>query len=678
MVDEFKILLDGQHRGASANDFGVSIQFDQSVNGVFVTFENEVTLSGGAYEYILSIAKQSFCDRIEVSCLYVCNGVSPSVIAKGFIFPSDCVFNRDDCTLTTKIVDDAFQSRINNNKAIQIYSQAPITKNGNAITDPYSLLPDGQRARMFTPSTGSYISPTQYSYGWSVFNAFKILVDFMSDGQMDFESSYFKTGEGNDRFLTSGASIRTGKRLQFLYSFESLYNALNRKSQLGFGFKVANGRPVLVIEKYQFFRNNASAITLYDVPGIKSRFDKERIFSTIDLGSDEFLEEWESTNPDVALSFAQVRFFGFKKESFGLTGLCNVDQTLDLVTKNVIFDTNIIEDILMHGNQGYEENPVLIQLPYFVGDAETYVTKDAGFIDIFGSGTAQYNPSFTNNQQAQNNIQGVPASIWNYYQGFNPDLTTFEGNSALPNFSINFTDTPPQQFFSDPDKANQYLPFHNEIIDAGNNYDPIVTGNLGPLNGSRYVVPAPGSYSFFARIKKNAGVAATLFQRIVFVRYNSAGDIIVKRFQSVQTLPGGVDVCAEANDTFFCNTGDQIWVDVEVELFDVASYNYVFTTELGVGLCFSEPVQFSGSGVPIVGGELQPYDPDQYKPVIDTYRYPLSFSQIVALLNDTTRSVAYTDDPDDPFTLKRGDILKITIPSLGINLADFELKTFNL
>lgn len=675
MVDQFRILMDGVFRGSSPSDFGIQIQFDQSVNGVFVTFENDLLLTGSAYKYLLDNAKSQFCGRVEVQCLYLCQGQQWINLATGFIFLSDCVFNRDLCQVTTKIVDESFQSRINNNKAIEIYSETPTTKNGDVIGAPIGVLLTGQRAQMFVPATGVYLS--QYSYGWSVFNAFKILISFMSDGEMDFESNYFETGPGNAYFVTSGRSIRIGSGSQFLYSFESLYTALNKKLQLGFGFKKVNGRPVIMIEKFDFFRDNPAIVELYNVHGIKSRVDKDRMFSSIDLGSDDFLEEWQSTNPNAALSFSQVRFFGFKKESFGLTGLCNIDKKLDLVTQKVIFDTNIIEDILMNGNQGYEENPIIIELTAYAGSAETYVTQPAGFEDIFSSGTVQYNPNLTNDHQALNNINGVPASIWNWYQGYDAANTVFKGTDNRANFSLTLTLTPTIQYYSDPDKMNEYFRFPVQVTDIGSNYDPVVNGNPAPVNGSRYVAPAPGAYTFFTRIKKTGlgNQAAVITTRVIFVRYNSNNELIVKHFQAPQNNPGNVPACITATDTFFCNEGDKIFVDIEFYLDFATSTNYEFTSNLAATVCVGEPVEFSGSGVPIGGGELQPFDATAYRPVIETFSYPLTFAQVLDLINDTTRSVAYTNQENDPLALKNGDILKITIPSLGTNLASFELKT---
>lgn len=675
MVDAFKILLDGVDRGQSPEKFGIQVNFNSDINGRFISFENEVKLTGAAYEYIIGVARDQYCGRIKVDCLYICQGSAAKVIATGFIFPSDCVFDRDKCTLTTKIVDSAFQSRVNNNKSILIYSKTPETKNLLPIGSPVGELV--QRVQMFRPSDQTYLG--QYSYGWSVFNAFKIIVSFMSDGEMDFESNYFETGAGNCWFLTSGASIRTGRDLQFLYSFESLYTAFNRKLRLGFGFKTVNGRPVMVIEDFEFFRNNPPVISLTDIRNIITRYDRESLYATIDLGSEEFLEEWESTNDQRALSFSQVRFYGFKKESFGLTGVCNFDRKFDLVTRNVIFDTNIIEDILMNNNQGFEENPICIEVPAYIGSAATWADKNAGFVDLFGSGTAQYNPQMVNNRQAGNNIDGVPASIWNYYQGYAPALTPFQGNSAFVDHTFTFSASPINpSYYSDPDKANKYFEFATEIIDAGNNYEPIVFFNPAPLNGSMYIVPAPGLYTFNARIKrkKDTGPGSTtgFQQRIMFVRYNSDFNKINTIYANVSGQAAGFDGCDVGTVTTFCNEGDRIFVDLEVEIVAGLSFDYIFTKDITVGICFDQPFSFYGYGQPIQGGELQPADPNKFKAFIDSFKAPLTYQQITDLIEDTTGSIGYTDQEDE-LSIIDGDVMKITISSLGTNIADFELKT---
>lgn len=685
MVDTLLIRLDGVETVNPKEDFGIQIQFDQSIGAVFITFENDVTLASNGYEYLFNrYIGNGFCDRVEVDVVYACRGASAYLIGKGFILLSECLFNRDKCQVKTKIFDAGFQTRVNNNKSIQIYSNAPLTKNGSTITEPYATLPNAQRAGLFIPSTGVYTG--SYAYGWSVYNAFEILTAFMSDNEIDFESNYFNTGEGKVYFVTSGQAIRNADFAPFKFSFEQLYTALNKKLQLGFGFQRTGGRTVLRIEDQDYFRDNAASITLLDVPGIFSRFDKERIFSQISLGSEQFLEEWQGgdANNEI-LSFPQVRFRGFKREEFGMCGDCNLDKTFDLVTRDVIFDSNIIENILVWQNQSFDENPVILQWEDYTGDAATLFSEDAQKQDIFGIDTFQYNRSLANEFQAVNNQDDLPCAIQNYYKEYLAADTVFAvENSGPVGLNDHEMRLSTQGYFYSDSTEPSVIPTDNQSFGSGH-YLQFQTVNVdvgGNFVGATYIAPAPGIYTFTVNAHRIAPVNSPLNftgslinWQVVFKRMLQ-DQTVIHQYASPPTAPGDgtLDELKTFTSTFFCNQGDHVVVDVFASAVAYSTVGEAPFVSFFTNVTTTQ--DFSGDGVPLTGGQLLPSDPD-YKAVIETFRVPLSFEQILALISDTTRSVAYSDGTD-PLGVKRGDILKITIPAIGRNMADFELKTSTL
>jgi len=692
MVDELYILLDGQYRGSIPNEFGIQVQFDTSTHGVFTTFENDVTLSGESYAYLFDIYLQNdYCREIEVTAIYTCSGYDRIVIATGIIFVSDCLFDRDKCQLTTIINDDGFQTRINNNKSIPIFSNSALTKNLDVIAEPFNSFTTGgiltpQATKMFIPSTGNYINPDQFAYGWTVFNAFKISIAFMSDNSVGFVSDYFLTGEGKQFMIVSGASIRTGKTTPFEFTFENIYSSLNKKIQLGFGFEKIDGVPFIRIEKLEYYRNQPASVTLLDVPDIKSRFDKSKIWATISLGSEqgEFLEEWQGRNETAVLSFPQVAFRGFKRETFGLTGNCNLDSNFDLVTNKLIFDTNIIEDVLIYDNQNFDKNPFLIELPFYIGQADTVISVAAESSDILGIGTFQYNKSFVNDQQAQNNINGVPSSIWQYYQGLAPTAWQIDNSgpnpappSTLGDHEMELDGTLREYSSStDPDPVTgafgtgHYVEFTDQTINPNGFYETPQT----------YVVPAPGIYTVTADIWRRAPINApfaavgAIISWFIVIRRTTAQNEILHDYASVQfTGFGNTDQNETHSKTFFANEGDFIVINIFAETSIQPAWFSAFSL-----ISLGEVQSFIGSGEPFQGGELQPYDPGAFRPVIDTFKYPLSFAQIMDIVNNTRGSIAYSDSTDVT-SVKLGDILRITIPSLMNNpVAEFQLKTNTL
>jgi hypothetical protein len=684
MAETLRFIIDGQDRGQPLNwkEFGATIQRQKDSNAIFTTFDNDLIFTGGVYDYIKSEQENcNFCSKLECVVINNCND-SQNVLVSGFILLTDCEFDLDLCQVKTKFVDDGFQTRLNNNKSVEIWSNAPTTKNGETIIEPYLSVPL-QRARMFNPPDGVYYSPDRYAYGWSVYNAFKILVAWMSDNAMDFESDYFNTGAGKIYMVSSGQAIRNSDGTPFKYSFEQLYSSLNKKIELGFGFQINGTRPVLRIEPLSFFENNPAIVNLLDVPGVRQSFDQQSIYAAVELGSDEFLEEWQGDNNNEILSFPQVRFRGFKSEQFGLCGECNIDNVLQLTTRKVIFDTNIIENILTYQDQKWDEFPIIVQWDDYVGSADSIASVDASAVDIFGIGSFQYNSLFTNDNQAANNINGFPCSLEDYYNGYDPDDTVFlatnNGSVPLPvsdhemylsNRGILYSSSAtPDPTNNNAFGAGRFLLFEVEVNDPGGNYLPSET----------YISPAPGIYTLTAdiwrRIPVNAPfnfAGAIISWQIIFTRMLSDGTVL-KRFPGPSYIGNGnLDENQSFTKTMFLNEGDHVSVDVfassNLSVFGDGAYFSAFSRVL-----LSEVQSFSGSGVPIQGGVLEPTDGNSFQAVINKFRYPLSREEITELINDTTKGLAFTRSTDST-TLQTNNISRINIPSIHKGLAEFELK----
>ncbi|MCJ7761429.1 hypothetical protein MUP59_09870, partial [Candidatus Bathyarchaeota archaeon] len=320
MAVDIKFLIDGADRGQpiDADNFSVNITEDKKINARIISYDNDLTFVGGVFEYLFNRLDQSgFCNLINVEVQYQCAGVWKR-LTNGYIILSECSFKLDMCQVKTKLYDESFSTKINNNKSIPFSMLNAITKNLESVVPPAII-----RGQFFNPSTGVY--DTDQVFGNTVYQVFQQLITCMSDGLIDFASTYFEfdlSQDGEFLFVANGEAIRNRGAGEIVVSFEDLYTALHRKLNLCMIFeKQANGRPLIRIEQASFLTQQGASVNLYDQPDITLGFDKDRLYSAVSFGASPMLEAENCTNG--TCTFSQTPFRGFRDETFGFTGECN-------------------------------------------------------------------------------------------------------------------------------------------------------------------------------------------------------------------------------------------------------------------------------------------------------------------------------------------------------------------
>ena len=157
MAVDVKFIIDGADRGQPINieDFGVTVNENTEINSRIVSFDNDLLFVGGVYEYLFSkLDTQGFCNLIQVEVQYQCGGLWKR-LTNGYIILSECNFLLDRCQVKTKLYDESFSTKINNNKGIPFSMSGALTKNLQAVVPP-------------TPLVGLFFNPTNGSYGAGV------------------------------------------------------------------------------------------------------------------------------------------------------------------------------------------------------------------------------------------------------------------------------------------------------------------------------------------------------------------------------------------------------------------------------------------------------------------------------------------------------------------------------
>lgn len=655
MAVDIQFLINGQDRGQplNAKDFGVSITESVDINARIVTFDNELIFGNDMYTYLFDrLTDTGFCNLIEVEVDYECDGAWVK-LTNGYIVLSECSFDLDKCQVKTKLYDDTFSTRINNNKSIPFSLSLTTTKNGNVI--PSSPIYGGN---FFSPATGLYdyesvgVTPVYY--------AFKHLVACMSDNLVDFESSLFywdvNTSYDSTLIITNGNALRNRNNSETVVSFEQLYIALKKKFNLGMVFeRQTNGRPLLRIELESYFYQSGVDVNLYDQPSIQLNFDKERLYQAVNFGSNPFLEKQECNSGDTPCTFLQTPFRGFRDEIFGFTGECNTSSILDLRTDEVIFDTNVIEDIFQYDSDSYSTNPIIVDAHYYSSSTSYEMNK----FDPYGIGQTVYNGDFANNVISSLWLNGYPNSLYSFLQPFDPALTSFSASTnytaPLPNWGIVFPGLTSYASFN-----GSFIPF-NVQVDPNNLWD-----------GQTYAVPFTGIYTFNLQlIITNIGVIGATAAKPALKHY-TPDDVIIETFYGTEELLSTNRVLT-LTQSIVCNAGDLIRADVEGRFTSAGPAGILELTNNYL----SNDAFIDGSGVPLNPLELEAVNIDDVRAYLYDFERPLTMAEIQLMLDNTSKPISFGKH-DDPLRVIEGFIKKVNIPSITRQKASIELKSNRL
>jgi hypothetical protein len=669
MAVDVKFIIDGADRGQPTNleDFGVTVKLDTAINTRIVSFDNDLVFVGGVYEYLFNnLVDTGGCSLVDVEVQYQCEGVYKR-LTNGYIIVSECRFELDKCRVTTKLYDDSFSTKINNNKSIPFYSNSDITKNLQPV-----VAPTIHDVAFFNAATGVFDTVNRVGC-IKVYDALKFLVSCMSDNLVDFESDYFRTqvnsgGFGKTLMVTNGLAIRTPNQAPTQLVFDTLYQALNKKIRLGMVIqRQANGRPLLRIEDYTYFEQLGADVNLYDQPNIRLEFDKEQQYQAVNFGSEPFLYPSQCDGGSGGCTFPQIAFRGFKDETFGFLGECNTSNILDLKSGEVVFDTNVIDDIYRFNNKEYDLSMVLVDSNWIGSIFFTPIFADDQ--DPLGIGGHVYNAEYRNENVSGNWLGGFPNSLFQYLQvGFDPNETIVSAKSnytpTFPFWQIDFGSNLDYSTYN-----GTFIRFDNQISDVYNLFD-----------GESYTVPFTGLYTVSGSIA---------LERTLLGVDNAFRNfrVMVRRFDSsatlLQTVYGELSETVQSKFNMFCDYSIEVACDAtDLIRIDILG-NFVIYPEslLGQGLLNSATYlgQTRETTVNIIGNPFEPtalaeVDPNSVRRLNYFFDRPLRMEEIENILDNTSKPIKF-GRWDDPLRVIEGYIKNVNVKSIIKQDASIELKS---
>ena len=630
------LTLEGDDEPKGLPDISTEITRDDNRKGILSNKTAALEFHGKGFDYIYDkFYNEGYCNEITIKLQYYQNHAWKT-FHDGLLKLKDTRVFEWKKTIEVKVSDNNFSSRIDNNKSLEAYLFSDASKNNVAI-DPAEYY----RVTFFDPAVGALTYTPQDTHGnncYRVYEAFRFLVEFMSDGEVGFASDLFDIGGELEgvcltfgyvlNFKTSGLPVDDFENTTNhpKLSFDKLYTELQKKYNLGFIIDTTAGNPVLRIERASTpFTADISDVVFQDIDRIETRIVDDALYSSIKLGGHHLLEsEVDATTLSYPSSAAWI---GFATEIWAFGGQCNQDLPLDL-TGEFIVDSNTIEDCLGFGsgtgvvNANYQQDWFIIETTL-----TSSVAGDAVLGDPFGTAPAFiYNPNLRNSEIAKNYYGFVPNSIVNHLsQNTGGKFTAAHTNPiVLSQFPGNYV-----QFVPTNDNSSYTDVFGNDVtaFDNGNNYN---TGT------GEYVLPFSGQFTFQFQalvnlIITNGSTNQNCYNQyyrfnVKFERRDGGGALIqapeyLYFFQHNQTS------LITSNATFNGNTNDKITVYVRHALSNGACWT---------NLTIRPNATFSCTAIEGIGGIYMGGDPTDYKALQHLFEYPMSFEQFLSIESNPT------------------------------------------
>ena len=314
--------------------------------------------TGGAYNYLRNLFQTSICSRAEIRLIGGDTDISGDIIL------NDIKWNLTRRAAEVQIVADPFISLIDNNKGIEVTLGAGQSKN---LTDISAVAVPTNVTLTKVEVTAADAGGRQ---GWRIEDAFRYIVAFVSDNQIGFVSDFFDYSATADpaayAVLMTGREVLYGntppsgvERLQPTLTFNQLWTDCNKLFNLGMSIDRSGGQVRLRIEPMAYWYSSGQVHLIDGVRELKSECNREMFYSTVRMGSKDFIKE--------PVYLGAINFYGFKNEQFFLQGDCNIENELSLLTEKIIIDTNAICSSLPASaggadNDEFDEEVMLIEM----------------------------------------------------------------------------------------------------------------------------------------------------------------------------------------------------------------------------------------------------------------------------------------------------------------------------
>jgi len=658
------------------NDIEITIERDADIKGLLVKFTSELDFIGDGYDAIKAKLDISVTSTIQVLIQYN-DGAGWMDLFEGLIFVSDVTFNLFKRIATTSIEDRSWSALINNNKSINAELAVGLSKNETTITAGTNVNIDFYDP---TDAIGTYKYADLPCY--TVDECFRFIIDFMTDGRVDYESSFFGSGGAGEGFVVVEGQVLSGTSSDagLILNFKDLFLEVDYRFNISFRIDTSGVTPKVIIEPVNDFYLDVDSVTLNDPKDPIQEFDRSRLYSVVEFGGDTVVDYNTLDNAN----YPSIPFYAHRQESYHVLGESNIDNTLTLVGRWVV-DSNAIEQAvigtsgtttstssgkLVDSGASFNNGDIEVGMKVYnlTDGTSTFIDAiDSGTqldlaVDIFTSGEDYKIASRTdfdsNTFIVQTDSPTNARATKN--DDFQPNLGVYLYNVLLNNFnvSVNYFAGIHDSIasFLDNDTENMraaitggsltYSSFATDVIlwddTTTNGYD--TGGNYTSANG-RYTVPVGGAGAYVVSSifdYELTGAPLTQIAEVYLRQYNSGGTLL--REVKIETLQTGVPifVFAGGSATFYANDGDYFTSEVDWD----AAGTVIFLQASGWALNpFSSFSVAQVASAPIA----QIYNPSDFRGFVYSFDYPVTQTEFDTINNNLSSRLNFT---------VRGDVYK--------------------
>ena len=604
-------------------DISIAVKRDDTNRIVRLDMPQEMTFTGECFEIIKNeFDANGYCTTVSVRIEKEVsnNSIAYKQFFSGLIFINECEFDMFNSVVIVPIRDDSFISRINNNRLIEFNVGSDTTKNSVTMTAVSPMYITMYNQTTGTANGGFVTAGDRLMYDW--FEVFQNCVLFLTDNQVTVSSTWYTNLDDNKKIaLVYGLEMRLANGVydNFFITFNDLTEDIFKIYNLWMTIDSDN---VLSLEEENYYYNSVNLFTFEKVMDVKQTFLQDKFYSNVTFGSSDALDTG---------AFPIIRFISFQNENYYIGGKCNIQNTLDLSIGFLETDANLIEDVLLTGNDGFDKKVFIVQYDSSISEAtKNLLTPLTGFY---------YNLDLANI---------IIAERYSLSSGMFSVLNSFEDRfkaTATSNGLFNLN-----QFTDDIDPLPAFGPA-NEVEWNDDTNSPNFNSNsrFNSVNNT-YTANSTGYYSFYVNwqvtiqiLDKTDTNGVMLYQRVI-----SLGSGIDQT--TLMTIVGsGIDhLGATGTYNVECYINDLFIEAGDTVYFIIADFGQNTTRTIS-SYCYFNIRFDSGSfgeclTTPISGGEYVPSNPDIFKASLFTFEKKMTQAEVDLLLDTPYKAFNFNQD----------------------------------